>query len=160
MSVKISNITKLIISIVTPRMLESIGGLIISDAVTEWYATLNRPFFNPPNWVFVPVWTTIYLLLGVSLYYVWKQEPSQNRKKALIVFVIQMVLNFAWTFIFFHFHLFLLALIEIVVMWFSILFMILRFYKVKPMSAYINIPYLLWVSYAVVLTVSFYYLNK
>jgi len=98
-------------------------------------------------------------LLGISLFLVWKQAPGTDRNRALLMFAVQMVLNFAWTFIFFYFKMLQLALIEIVFLWLSILIMMLWFYKVKPLAAYLNIPYILWVTFATILTAGYYYLN-
>lgn len=159
MSRKFINILKFIVSLVIPLGLGSVAGLVTSEAIPEWYASLNRPFFSPPNWLFGPVWTGIYILLGVSLFLVWKQVPGTERNRALFFFAVQMVLNFAWTFIFFYFKNLQLALIEIVFLWVSILVMILWFYKVKPWAAYLNIPYILWVTFATFLTAGYYYLN-
>lgn len=159
MSAKSINILKFIVSIVIPLGLGSVAGIVTSEAIPEWYASLNRPSFSPPNWLFGPAWTTLYILLGISLFLVWKQPPSVDRNRALLMFAVQMVLNFAWTFIFFYFRMLQLALIEIVVLWLSILVMMLWFYKVKPLAAYLNIPYILWVTFATVLTAGYFYLN-
>jgi translocator protein len=159
MSAKSIKILKFIVSIAIPLGLGSLAGMVTSEAIPEWYASLNKPFFSPPNWLFGPAWTTIYILLGISLFLVWKQPPSANRNRALLMFAVQMVLNFAWTFIFFYFKELQLALIEIVVLWLSILVMMLWFYKLKPIAAYLNIPYILWVTFATVLTAGYYFLN-
>ena len=129
-------------------------------SVPEWYATLNRPSFNPPNWIFGPVWTMLYILMGISLFMIWKQDMSKERNLAILVFMLQLLLNFGWSFIFFYFNMIGFALIEIILLWISILFMLLLFYKIKPIAAYINIPYLLWVSFATVLNGSYYFLNR
>lgn len=154
-----SNVLKLIVSIVLPLSIGAIAGIFTSEAIPGWYATLNRPSFNPPNWLFGPVWTTLYLLMGVSLYLIWKQEKSKERNLAMLVFIVQLVLNFAWSFIFFYFNKISFAFAEIILLWLSILLMIIRFYRIKPIAAYINIPYLLWVSFAAILNLSFYLLN-
>ncbi len=159
MSAKTITILKFIVSLIIPLGLGSVAGMVTSEAIPEWYASLNRPSFSPPSWLFGPVWTAIYILLGISLFLVWKRPSGADRNRALLVFVVQMVLNFAWTFIFFYFKMLQLALIEIVVLWLSILVMMLWFYKVKPLAAYLNIPYFLWVSFATVLTAGYYYLN-
>lgn len=154
-----SNVLKLIVSIVLPLSIGAIAGIFTSEAIPGWYATLNRPSFNPPNWLFGPVWTTLYLLMGVSLYLIWKQEKGKERNFAMLVFIVQLVLNFAWSFIFFYFNKISFAFAEIILLWLSILLMIIRFYRIKPIAAYINIPYLLWVSFAAILNLSFYLLN-
>jgi tryptophan-rich sensory protein len=146
MTSKSINILKFIVSIVIPLGLGSVAGLVTSEAIPEWYASLNRPSFSPPNWLFGPVWTSIYILLGISLFLVWKQPSGSDRNKALFIFAVQMALNFGWTFIFFYFKMLQLALIEIVILWFSILFMMFWFYN-------------LWVTFAAILTARYYYLN-
>ena len=120
---------------------------------------LNRPSFSPPNWVFGPVWTILYVLLGISFFLIWKENPTRERNMAIKVFSIQMLLNFAWSFIFFYFNLIGAALIEIILLWISITLMIYLFSKIKPVAAYMNIPYLLWVSFATILNAGYYFLN-
>jgi len=153
------NIIKLIISILLPLSVGAIAGMFTSQAVPVWYASLNRPSFSPPNWVFGPVWTSLYILLGISFFLIWKEEASKERDLAIKVFSIQMLLNFAWSFIFFYFNLIGAALIEIILLWISIAAMIYLFYKIKPLAAYLNIPYLLWVSFATILNAGYYFLN-
>ena len=154
-----SNITKLAISLLLPLSAGAVAGMFTSQAVPTWYASLNRPSFNPPNWVFGPVWTSLYILLGISFFLVWKEEASKERNLAIKVFSIQMLLNFAWSFLFFYFSLIGAALIEIILLWISIVAMIYLFYKIKPFAAYLNIPYLLWVSFATILNAGYYFLN-
>jgi len=156
---KISHIIKLIISILLPLSVGAIAGMFTSQAVPVWYASLNRPSFSPPNWVFGPVWTSLYILLGISFFLIWKKEASKERDLAIKVFSIQMLLNFAWSFLFFYFNLIGAALIEIILLWISIAAMIYLFYKIKPVAAYMNIPYLLWVSFATILNAGYYFLN-
>ncbi|TCO08475.1 TspO/MBR family protein [Natronoflexus pectinivorans] len=151
---------KLLVSIALPLGVGAIAGMFTAQAVPEWYASLNRPWFSPPNWIFGPVWTTLYLLMGISFFLVWKQDASRERNLAIIVFLIQLLLNFAWSFLFFYFKMPGLALIEIILLWVSIILMFFAFYKVKPMAAYLNIPYFLWVSFAIALNAGFYFLNR
>ena len=153
------NIIKLIVSLFLPLSVGIVAGMFTSQAVPTWYATLNRPSFNPPNWVFGPVWTSLYILLGISFFLIWKEEASKERGLAIKVFSIQMLLNFAWSFLFFYFNLIGVALIEIILLWTSIAAMIYLFYKIKPLAAYLNIPYLLWVSFATILNAGYYFLN-
>jgi len=154
-----TRVIKLLVSIILPLSLGAIAGMFTSQSVPEWYATLNKPSFNPPNWVFGPVWTILYILMGISLFLVWKQDISKDRNRAIFVFLIQLLLNFGWSFIFFYFHQIGLALVEIILLWLNIVIMLVLFYRIKPMAAYINIPYLLWVTFATLLNASFYFLN-
>ena len=151
---------KFLISILLPLSLGAIAGMFTSQSVPEWYATLNRPSFNPPNWIFGPVWTTLYILMGISFFLIWKQEASKVRNRAILFFLLQLMLNFAWSFIFFYFNMIGLALVEIILLWISIVTMLVVFYKIKPIASYINIPYLLWVTFATVLNASYYVLNR
>lgn len=154
-----TQILKLLVSIILPLSLGAIAGMFTSQSVPEWYATLNRPSFNPPDWIFGPVWTALYVLMGISLFLVWKQDVSKERNLAILIFLFQLLLNFAWSFIFFYFNMIGLALVEIILLWISIAVMLILFYKIKPIASYINIPYLLWVTFASVLTASYYLLN-
>ena len=153
------NIIKLIVSLFLPLFIGAIAGMFTAQAVPTWYTTLNRPSFNPPNWIFGPVWTSLYILLGISFFLIWKENPTRERNLAIKVFSIQMLLNFAWSFLFFYFNLIGAALIEIILLWISIAAMIYLFYKIKPLAAYLNIPYLLWVSFATILNAGYYLLN-
>jgi translocator protein len=99
-----SNIIKLILSLILPLSIGAFAGMFTSEAIPGWYATLNRPSFNPPNWLFGPVWTTLYLLMGISFYLIWKQEKSKERNLAMLVFLVQLAFNFAWSFIFFYWY--------------------------------------------------------
>lgn len=154
-----SQIIKLFASIALPLSIGSVAGLFTAEAIPGWYETLNQPSFNPPNWLFGPVWTTLYLLMGISIFLVWRQSASKERNIAIFVFLLQLALNFCWSFIFFYFNMIGLALIEIILLWISIVIMLVLFYKIKPIAAYINIPYLLWVTFATILNASYYLLN-
>lgn len=151
---------KLILSLLLPLGVGAIAGIFTAEAVPEWYATLNRPVFNPPNWLFGPVWTVLYIIMGISLFLIWKKEKSKERDLAIFVFLIQLLLNFGWSFLFFYFNMIGLALFEIILLWISILVMLVRFYKIKPVLAYMNFPYLLWVTFATILNGSYYFLNR
>lgn len=156
---KISHIIKLIISILLPLSVGAIAGMFTAQAVPTWYASLNRPSFNPPNWVFGPVWTFLYILLGFSFFLIWKLENSKQRNLAIWAFSIQLLLNFIWSFLFFYFNMIGIALIEIILLWLSIVFMLYSFYRINHLSAFINIPYLLWVTFATILNAGYYFLN-
>lgn len=157
---KKNEIFKLIASILLPLALGTFAGIFTSKAVPVWYATLNRPSFSPPSGVFGPVWTTLYILMGISLFLIWKQSANKGRNLAIIAFLLQLTLNFCWSFIFFYFNMIGFALIEIIFLWISIVIMLVLFYKIKPIAAYINIPYLLWVTFATILNASYFFLNR
>jgi tryptophan-rich sensory protein len=157
---KTVDIGKLVISILLPLSVGAISGMLTATAIPEWYATLNQPSFNPPDWIFGPVWTTLYIILGISFFLIWNLEAGKERNQAIGIFLVQLLLNFGWSFCFFYFKMIGLALVEIVVLWSTIVFMLARFYKLKPLAAYLNIPYLLWVSFATVLNAAYYLLNR
>lgn len=150
---------KLILCLLGPLAIGAISGLATSSSINNWYLTLNKPSFNPPNYLFGPVWTFLYLLMGVSLFLIIEAPGSIDKQKALIIFTIQIFLNFCWSFLFFKFHWPGIALVEIILIWSSILSMIITFRKLNKIAAYIQIPYLLWVSFATILNASIWYLN-
>ncbi len=137
----------------------TLSGLANVENIEGWYAGLTKPAFNPPNYIFGPVWTALYVLLGVGLYLVIATPESAVRKTALIVFAVQMLLNFSWSYLFFYFKLPGVAFAEILILWVSIAMMIVVFFRVSAAAATLQIPYLLWVSFASVLNGSIWYLN-
>lgn len=127
----------------------------------NWYNTLSKPFFTPPAWLFGPAWTFLYVLMAVSAFLVWRKRTTKKKvKEALKVFVIQLVLNLAWSPIFFGLHDIFLALLLILVLWYLILLTIREFYKIDKIASYLLWPYLVWVSFATILNFSVWYLNK
>ncbi len=151
---------KLLVSLILPVGLGLLAGLFTAKAIPEWFDTLAKPPFNPPSYLFGPVWTALYILMGISMFLVWNTPKTELRQKALTVFGVQLFFNFWWSILFFSFHTIFLSVIDILVMWFLIIYMILLFKKIKPMAAYLQIPYLLWVTFATVLNISIWYLNK
>ena len=150
---------KLCLCIIIPLLIGAVSGFATASSINTWYVTLHKPFFNPPNYLFGPVWTTLYILMGVSFYMILQSRNSKYKKGAIYLFCIQLFLNFCWSFIFFKFQYLGLALIEIIMMWISILAMIIWFTKLNKTAAYLQIPYLCWVSFAAVLNASLWYLN-
>ena len=153
------NFIKLIVSLALPLTLGAIAGLFTAEAVPEWFSSLNKPWFSPPNWLFGPVWSTLYIVLGISLFLVWKEVASKERNIAIVLFMIQIILNFGWSFLFFYFKTLGFALIEIIILWISIVTMIILFRRINKLAAYTNIPYLIWVSFATALNTSYFLLN-
>ncbi len=156
---KANQIVKLAASLLLPLCVGGIAGMFTTEAIPGWYASLSQPSFNPPNWVFGPVWTTLYILMGISLYLVWKQEAGKQRNQAILIFMMQLMLNFGWSFLFFYFNLIGIALLEIIALWIMIVLMLINFRRIKPLAAYLNIPYLLWVSFATALNAAYFILN-
>jgi tryptophan-rich sensory protein len=157
------NWKRLIIALVLPQLAGFLGSLATTQAISTWYVTLNRPSFAPPNWLFAPVWTLLFILMGIAFYLIWEKSVDQSQKKlkdqAIKLFLIQLVFNTLWSIIFFGQQLLFVAFVEIIILWILILLTILKFKKIKPLSAYLMIPYLLWVSFASVLNLAFALLN-
>lgn len=138
-----------------------VGSLFTAPSIPGWYAGLTKPPFNPPGWVFAPVWTILYALMGIAAWLVYdKGVRRADVKRALFVFVAQLVLNVLWSVMFFGAHQILGAVVIIVALWILILGTILRFHKISRPAAYLLVPYLLWVGFATVLNVSLYVLNR
>jgi len=156
--IKFSNVEKLIISVLICLLAGFIGSIFTTPAITTWYAALQRPSFAPPNWVFFPVWTSLFIMMGISLFLVWqKKEKNVN---ALYIFAAQLVLNVLWSVVFFGLRSPLLGLIEIIILWIAILATILSFMKISRTAGYLLIPYILWVSFAAILNFSIWRLNS
>ena len=141
-----------------PLIVGGLSGYFTASNIATWYVTLNKPFFNPPNYLFGPVWTVLYLMMGISLGMIINAKHS-NKNNSLIIFSIQLVLNFFWSVIFFSLQSPGWAAIEIIAMWLSIIYMIRNFYKINKWAGWLQIPYLLWVTFASVLNISIYVLN-
>jgi tryptophan-rich sensory protein len=154
------NWASLIACIAIPLVAGTLSGLANVNSINSWYSTLNKPSFNPPNYLFGPVWTVLYILMGISLYLVVQTTKSDLRTTALMIFSIQLLLNFSWSFAFFYFQSPILALVIIITMLAGIVLMILYFYRLSHAAAYLQIPYLLWVSFATVLNGAVWMLNK
>jgi len=150
---------KLLFLILIPLSIGGIAGYFTVSGVSSWYAELNKPSWNPPNWLFGPVWTILYIIMGYSSFRIAETIPTKDRNNALWIYGLQLFLNFWWSILFFEFHLIGTALVEISILWILIVLMIIRFRKIDSAAAYINIPYLLWVSFAGVLTATIYSLN-
>lgn len=155
-----SKIIKLVISIVICLAVGNIGTLFTTPNIATWYATLTKPGFNPPNWIFAPVWTTLFVLMGISLFLVWNYRNREgNRKAFLIVFVINLILNVLWSAIFFGLHMPGLAFLEIILLALSIIILIALSWKISRAASALLIPYLLWVCFASFLNYNIWILN-
>ena len=151
---------KLFISILIPVLVGVVAGIFTSSGVDGWYAVANKPWFNPPNWIFAPVWTTLYILMGIALFLVWRADADKKlQQTAIIFFAVQLTLNFFWSFIFFKLQQPGWAFAEIILMWLIILLTILWFGKISATAAWLLVPYICWVSFAAVLNYSIWQLN-
>jgi translocator protein len=138
-----------------------IGSLFTRPSIPGWYAGLVKSPFNPPNWLFAPVWTALFALMGVSAYLVFeKRHAKKEVRKAMAVFFTQLVFNMLWSIVFFGAHMILAAVIVIAALWAMILATIVLFNRISKAAAYLLIPYILWVSFATVLNISLYVLNR
>jgi len=178
-----NNLYKFLFSIIICELAGSIGSIFTFPEIKEWYSTLKKPFFNPPSWIFGPVWTILFVLMGISLYLVWKKgfvvknELKIKKRKAwnkysqklftgewkkaniILIFAVQLGLNVLWSFVFFGMHSPALAFFELLALWVAILFTIVNFYRVSKAAAYLLVPYILWVSFAGVLNLFIFALN-
>lgn len=142
-----------------------LGSLFTFSSISEWYVYLQKPFFSPPNWVFGPVWTLLYIMMGVSAYLVWKARSSGSgqtlgaNNRALSVFAIQLALNCLWSILFFGLKSPMFAFLDIVLLWISIVYVFKLFYPIEKKAAYLLIPYLLWVSFASLLNLAIWVMN-
>jgi tryptophan-rich sensory protein len=156
-----NNKIKLTISLIAPQAAGLIGSIFTASSVTGWYSTVTRPELAPPNWIFGPVWTTLFVLMGIALFLVWKKEDSQKKKVklALQLFVAQLVLNTLWSVIFFGLQSPGWAFVEIIFLWISITLTITVFTPISRLAAWLLVPYLAWVSFAAYLNYSIWVLN-
>ncbi|CAN5307395.1 tryptophan-rich sensory protein [soil metagenome] len=151
---------KLTISILACLILGGLSGISTTSAITGWYTTLIKPAFNPPNWIFGPAWTLLYILMGISFALIWnKGWEKKEVKNALGIFIIQLVLNLIWSVLFFAMQNPAIAFIDIIILWMLIFLTIKKFFPINKIAAYLLIPYLLWVSFATLLNASIWYLN-
>ncbi|WP_026712740.1 TspO/MBR family protein [Flavobacterium daejeonense] len=157
-----NKITKILTVVVTCLAVGYFSGIVTRSAIVDWYPTLIKPSFNPPNWVFAPVWTLLYIMMGVAAGLVWNRIDFEKEivKKALIVFAVQLALNALWSYLFFGLHNPMLAGLEIILLWLMIYETYLQFFKINKISGYLFIPYLAWVSFAAVLNAAIWWLNR
>jgi len=157
---KARDIVKLVISLVACQCAGLVGSVFTSPAIPIWYATLEKPPFSPPNWLFAPAWGTLYLLMGVAAFLVWRQGFSKEGvKSALTIFLVQLVINALWSVVFFGLKSPIAGVVVIVVLWVAILFTILKFFRLSVAAGSLLIPYILWVSFATALNIAIWMLN-
>jgi tryptophan-rich sensory protein len=154
-------IIKIVLVVLVCVSVGYLSGTVTRESITTWYPTLVKPVFNPPNWIFAPVWTLLYIMMGIAAGLVWTNEYEQKIvKKALGFFAIQLGLNALWSYLFFGLHNPLLALIEIVLLWLMIFETYNQFKKIDKVAGFLMLPYLAWVSFATILNASIWWLNK
>lgn len=149
---------QLIVAILIVQSAGIIGSFATFSAIPTWYAGLAKPAFSPPSWVFGPVWTILYTLIGISLFLVW-QEKGKEKKTALGIFFVHLFLNALWSILFFGLHNPFIAFLEILLLLGTLLAVLWQFWRIRPMASYLLIPYLLWVSFAAFLNFTLWQLN-
>jgi len=160
-AMKPRDIWKLVVSIIACLAAGNIGSIFTRQAIPTWYATLEKPAFNPPSWLFAPVWTLLYIMMGIAAFLVWRKGLENKQVRiALIIFLVQLVLNALWSVAFFGLESPLYGLIVIAALWVAILVTVLRFYRISLAASVLLWPYLLWVSFAAVLNSSIWLLNR
>lgn len=155
-----NRIWKFIVSVVLPVAVGGVGGFFTSSSANDWFTTINKPSFNPPSWLFAPVWTTLYILMGIAFFIVWIKTAKRTLKqKAIFFYFVQLALNFCWSFIFFYAHETGWALVDITLLWLMILVTIIYFSKISKPAAWLLVPYIAWVSFATALNFAIWQLN-
>lgn len=157
---KLSVKWKFIIAILLCESVGITSGLLATANNNVWFDNLNKPTWNPPAYLFGPVWTTLYLLMGISLALIWKSKVTElNKRNAYLLFATQLFLNFWWSIFFLHFHSPILALVDIVLMVITIILTIFSFSSFSKPASWLLVPYISWVSFATILNFSIWYLN-
>ena len=161
MIMKVTMVVKLVVCLVLTFSAAILGSLSTRNAVGDWYANLNKPSFTPPGWLFGPVWTALYVLMAVSAAIVWDKGLDKAAVRiALALFLVQLILNGLWTPLFFGLRMPLVAFIEILLLWVAVGLTILVFARVSLAAAMLLMPYILWTSFAAVLNLSIWLLNR
>jgi benzodiazapine receptor len=157
---KTIDVIKLVVSLAMP-LLAGFGSTVFTiNSIPTWYASLHKPWFSPPNAVFAPIWTTLYVLMGVALFLVWRSPRNRPRDIGIALFAAQLAVNVIWTFAFFGLQNTLNGLLSIIPLWILIAATIYQFYKVEKWASYLLVPYILWASIATALNASVYVLNR
>ena len=158
---KYVKIVKLIAAVAIAELAGIVGSYFTVSSIPIWYASLNKPALNPPSWVFAPVWTTLFLFMGVAAYLVWVQPKIKDKQRriAMSVFGTQLALNTLWSILFFGLRNPFAAFVEIIFLWLAILATIILFYKISRPAAWLLVPYILWVSFAAYLNFCLWQFN-
>jgi benzodiazapine receptor len=150
----------LIVAVVAVFAAAAVGGAATSSSVGTWYAALQKPSFNPPSWVFGPVWTVLYAMMAVAVWLIWLKRGFADAQLPLAFFGLQLALNMAWSILFFGMRNPGLAFADIVLLWLAIVATLVAFWRISPAPGILLLPYLAWVSFASVLNYSLWTLNR
>jgi translocator protein len=138
-----------------------VGSVFTTPAIGSWYAFLNKPTFNPPAWIFAPVWTLLYILMGIALFLVYEKiKANKLTRQGVIVFAIHLVFNLSWSIVFFGAKMIPLAFANIIILWLLIVYLVIIFWRIDKRASILLWPYLAWVSFASVLNYSIMMLNR
>lgn len=158
---KTGNIGRIVVSIGFPLLCGFLGSLATRPAISTWYAGLAKPSFSPPNWLFGPAWTVLYILMGIAAFLVWNRGlGAPGVKAALLLFLVQLALNLAWSFIFFAGRSPAWGFVEILALWVAIVVTMVLFFRVSAAAGWLMVPYIGWVSFATVLNGAIMALNR
>lgn len=156
-----NNVAKAVISLAIPLGIGALGSIFTTPEIDSWYRTIEKPSWNPPDGVFGPVWTSLYVLMGIAFFLVWKADrTAAGKSTAIILYSIQLLLNLGWSWIFFSRHAIGWALAEIIVLWVFILLTIFSFARFSKVAAWLLVPYISWVSFAAILNYTIWQLNR
>jgi tryptophan-rich sensory protein len=152
---------KFFISIIICLGVGSLSGYLTGSEMNTWFRTIQKPDWNPPGFLFGPVWTLLYLMMGIALWIVWKSEVTKLKKNiAILFFSIQLIFNFLWSIIFFKYHSPFYALLDIILLWLTIIITMFLFRPISKRAFYLLIPYICWVTFATALNYAIWQLNK
>lgn len=155
------NLWEFLAFIITSEVIGSLGSIFTAPAIPTWYNTLTKPSLNPPNWIFAPVWTTLFFLMGISAYLIWRYGWEKKQvKSALYIFILQFAFNVFWSIAFFGLKSPFLGLLVIIILWILILLTIMKFSKINKRAGWLLLPYLLWVTFAAYLNFAIFLLNR
>ncbi len=150
---------KVLVCVTLCLSLGIVSGFSTADSIASWFQFIKKPSWNPPNWLFGPVWTILYIMMGIAVALIWHSNHN-NKRVAIWLFIVQFILNLCWSFIFFNMHLTGWAFVEITIMLLFIWLTFFSFKKIHKIAAYLLVPYLCWVSFATVLNGTIWYLNR
>jgi benzodiazapine receptor len=157
----VRELARLVVSVAIPLAAGGIGSIATYRSVTTWYPTLQKASFNPPGWLFGPVWTTLYVMMGIALFLVWRKGLAFPLvKTGLVLFAVQMALNALWSIAFFGMRSPAAGLVVVVLLWVALVLTMITFFRISVVPGLLFVPYFLWVSFASVLNGTIWWLNR
>ncbi|MGB7969206.1 MAG: TspO/MBR family protein [Methanobacterium sp.] len=157
---RIQEVPMLVGSILIPLIIGYLGSIVTLPQISTWYSTLSKPWWSPPNWLFGPIWTTLYVLMGIALFLVWREGIHRKDVRfAILIFGVQLVLSLIWSVVFFSLHALFGSFVIVMLLWLAILANIIAFLIISKWAGLLLVPYIIWVSIASYLNYSVYLLN-